>query len=143
MLVYDADNQILGRFCSIVAKQLMKGESVVVVNAEKAVVSGKPSTTKEHYLKKVARGDPFKGPFFPRTPDGILRRTVRGMLPWYKTRGREAYKRLRVFIGVPEKFSKLEPQKMQRPEASDAKKLKTKSMSLSELSLSIGAKKRW
>jgi large subunit ribosomal protein L13 len=80
------------------------------------------------------------GPFFPKTPDGIFRRAVRGMLPWHKEKGRKAYKNLRVFIGLPEEFKGKEIKKV---EEADASKLKTKFISLGELSLSIGAKKRW
>jgi large subunit ribosomal protein L13 len=140
MIVYDADGQILGRLCSIVAKQLLKGESVIVVNAEKAVISGSPKATKEQYAEKVRRGDPYKGPFFPRMPDAILRRTVRGMLPWHKPTGRKVYKKLKVFIGVPGELTKEELKKV---DVADAKRLKSKSMTLGELSLSIGGKKRW
>jgi large subunit ribosomal protein L13 len=140
MLVYNADGQILGRLCSVIAKQLLKGESVTVVNAEKAVVSGNPKATKEQYLEKVRRGDPYKGPFFPSMPDVILRRTVRGMLPWHKPNGRKAYRKLKVFIGVPDELTK---EKFEKVDAADAKRLRTKSMTLGELSLSIGGKKRW
>lgn len=140
MIVYDAKGQILGRLCSVIAKQLLRGEEIVVVNVEKAVISGKPETTTQQYLERVRRGDPLKGPFFPRTPDGIFRRTVRGMLPWHKPRGRKAYKRLKVFIGMPEKFAKA---KIEKVKAADASRLKIKSMTLSELALAIGAKKRW
>lgn len=147
VVVYDAENQILGRFCSVVAKRLLKGEDVVVVNAEKAVVTGKPSATKKGYLEKVQRGDPLHGPFFPKTPDGILRRTVRGMLPWHKPRGRQAYKRLRVFVGTPEKIGDkkfdAEKTKMEKVKDADASKLRTKTMKLGEISVAIGAKKRW
>lgn len=145
MIVYDAENQILGRLSSVIAKKLLGGESVVVVNAAKAVVSGKPSVTKKEYLVKVQRGDPFKGPFFPKTPDGILRRTARGMLPWHKARGREAYKRLRVFAGVPENIDgkKIDKQNMKKVKSADASKLRTKSITLGELAIALGAKKRW
>ncbi len=140
MIVYDADGQILGRLCSVIAKQLIKGESVTVVNAEKAVISGKPKTTKEQYLERVSRGDPYKGPFFPKMPDAIFRRTVRGMLPWHKPRGREFYRKLKVFIGIPEELTK---GKFEKVSVADASRLKTKSMTLGELALAIGAKKRW
>lgn len=140
MIIYDATNQILGRLASVIAKKLLEGEKVFVVNCEKAVVSGDPKHTLKKYLEKIHRGDPKHGPFFPKTPDGIFRRTVRGMLPWDKPKGREAFKRLRVFIGLPEEFK---DKKLEKVEGADAKKLKCKCTSLEDLSLQLGAKKRW
>ncbi|MEM5836369.1 MAG: 50S ribosomal protein L13 [Candidatus Aenigmatarchaeota archaeon] len=140
MIVYDAENQILGRLCSRIAKDLLNGEKVFVVNCEKAVVSGNPQYIQKRYLEKIWRGDVKHGPFFPKTPDGIFRRTVRGMLPWHKAKGRKAYKNLKVFIGLPEEFKGKELKKVKE---ADASKLKTKFMSLEEISLAIGAKKRW
>ena len=42
------------------------------------------------------------GPHYPRYPDRIFRRTVRGMLPHLKSRGKVAFRRLEVHIGVPD-----------------------------------------
>lgn len=140
MIIYDASNQILGRLASRIAKDLLKGERVFVINCERAVISGNPKKTLEIYLKKIHRGDVKKGPFFPKTPDGIFRRTVRGMLPWKKAKGRKAFKNLKVFIGVPEELKGKEFKKF---ENADAKKLKCKFIYLSELSTSLGAKRRW
>ncbi len=140
MIIYDAENQILGRIATRIAKDLLRGEKVYVVNCEKAVISGDPKKIIETYLQKIRRGDPKKGPFFPRTPEGIFRRTVRGMLPWKKAKGRKSYKNLRVFIGVPEELKKKEFKKV---EDADVKKLKCKFIYLGELSTMLGAKKRW
>ncbi len=140
MKVYDAENQILGRMCTFVARDLLKGEDIVVVNAEKAVLSGNPVWKTKHYQQKIDRGDPHKGPFFPKYPDDILRRTVRGMLPWHKTSGRNAFKKLKVFTGIPEEFKNKQGEKIK---SADASKLKTTYMTLGQLSMNIGAKKRW
>ncbi|MEM5766578.1 MAG: 50S ribosomal protein L13 [Candidatus Aenigmatarchaeota archaeon] len=140
MIIYDAENQILGRLCTRIAKDLLSGKRVFVVNCEKAVVSGNPKYIQKKYLEKIWRGDVKHGPFFPKTPDGIFRRTVRGMLPWHKTKGKKAYKNLKVFISLPDEFKGKELKKVKE---ADASKLKTKFMSLEEISLAIGAKKRW
>jgi len=140
MIVYDAEDQILGRLSSVISKDLLNGEKVFVVNCERAVVVGRLKYTQEKYLRKIQRGDVKHGPFFPKTPDGIFRRTVRGMLPWHKTKGRNAYRNLRVFIGMPEELKDRELKKIER---ADATKLKTKYLSLAEISLSIGGRKRW
>lgn len=102
--VIDASNHILGRLSSIIAKRLLNGEKIVVVNAEKAVITGDKHMVFERYKTKYDRGSKEKGPYFPRHPERIFKRTVRGMLPWKSSRGREAYRRLRVFIGVPKEL---------------------------------------
>lgn len=140
MKIYDAENQVLGRLCSILAKDLLAGGKVIVVNCEKAVISGNPKFVQKSYLNKLWRGDVFHGPFFPKYPDGIFRRTVRGMLPWDRSTGRKAFKNLRVYIGVPDEFKS---KKMVKVKEFDSSKLPTKFTSLSDLSVSIGAEKRW
>lgn len=140
MKIYDAENQVLGRVCTFIAKDLLKGEIVTVVNAEKAVLTGNARWKKEHYEGKLKRGSPFKGPFFPRYPDDIFRRTVRGMLPWHSSRGRSAFRNLKVFIGIPEELKSIQGEKIK---IADANKLRTTYTTLGDLSTSIGAKKRW
>ncbi len=139
-MIYNAENQVLGRFCTIIAKKLLDGEKVIVVNAEKAVISGNPKSNVKAYVKKIDRGDPLHGPYFPKTPDRILRRTVRGMLPVDRSRGRIAYKNLKVVIGVPEEMMKEE---LKGQIAKDANILKCKYITLGEMSIALGAKKRW
>lgn len=105
--VYNADGLVLGRFCSHIAKRLREGEEVVVLNAEKAVVSGRRAQLLAFYKHRRTRGESqskAKGPYYPRTSDQILKRTVRGMLEYKKPSGRAAYKRLTVYIGVPKEF---------------------------------------
>lgn len=102
--VIDASGHVLGRLSSIIAKRLLNGERIVVVNAEKAVITGKKEDVFRKYKEKFDRGSKEKGPYFPRHPEKIFKRTVRGMLPWSSRRGKEAYKRLRVFIGIPEEL---------------------------------------
>ena len=105
MIYIDASNQVLGRLASLVARQVLSGEQVAVVNAEKAVVIGNPRAIVESYKERRDRGDPYHGPFYPRHPDRIVKRTVRGMLPYKTQRGREAFKRLRVFNSIPDDMS--------------------------------------
>ncbi|WP_456330649.1 50S ribosomal protein L13 [Archaeoglobus sp.] len=102
--VIDASGHILGRLSSKIAKRLLNGERIVVVNAEKAVITGDKYMVFERYKEKYDRGSKEKGPYFPRHPERIFKRTVRGMLPWKSSRGRDAYRRLRVFMGVPEEL---------------------------------------
>jgi large subunit ribosomal protein L13 len=102
--VINAEGHILGRLSSVIAKRLLRGEKIVVVNAEKAIVTGDRDMVFQRYKEKYDRGSKEKGPYFPRHPEKIFKRTVRGMLPWKSRRGREAYRRLRVFIGVPDEL---------------------------------------
>ncbi|MFL2493266.1 MAG: 50S ribosomal protein L13 [Candidatus Thalassarchaeum sp.] len=111
-LVYDARDKILGRLASQVAKQLISArkdgreQRVIIYNAEHAIVSGHRTQVLSRYDKKYKLNHPRKGPFFPRMPDQILKRTVRGMLPYQKnSSGRGALRDLRVLIGRPTNIS--------------------------------------
>ena len=90
--------------CSKVAKRLLNGEEVIILNAEKAVFSGKKKSKvlEAHIFLEV--GAPVRGPFHYRRPDRFLRKTVRGMVPYKQPKGKNAYKRLKVFMGVPLEF---------------------------------------
>jgi len=107
--VINADGLILGRLCTHVAKRLLNGEEIVVVNAEKAVVSGRRAQLLEFYKHRRKRGKSHltKGPYYPRTADRIIKRSVRGMVEYRKPSGRAALKRLRVYLGVPQEYSKV------------------------------------
>jgi len=140
--IYDLENQIAGRVATRIAKDLLNGNNVFAVNAEKCVISGKKEFLIEHFLNRRNRGDPIKGPFYPRYPDRIFKRIVRGMLPIKKKKGRDALKRLKVFIGVPEEL-KSKQNEFIKIEDADCKKLKCEYMTLGEISLFIGAKKKW
>lgn len=101
----DAANQIAGRFASRVAKELLSGKRVFVVNAEKALLSGARHAVITEWMTRLeisSRVNPIYGPIHPRRPDNILRRMVRGMVPRKKFKGISAMRRLRVYIGVPE-----------------------------------------
>ena len=103
--VIDAENTILGRLASIIAKRLLKGEKIIVVNSDKGLISGNGDVIAAKYLQRwkiKTKSNPLKGPFYPRKTDQILKRTIRGMLPYSKSRGKEAYSRLIVFQGFPE-----------------------------------------
>jgi large subunit ribosomal protein L13 len=103
-MIIDADGAILGRLASRVAKRILSGEDMTIVNAEKAVVSGAPKVIAQIYLTKRQRGDPLHGPYFPRYADRIVWRTIRGMMPYKKARGIDAMKRLKIHIGCPEQY---------------------------------------
>jgi large subunit ribosomal protein L13 len=131
----DADGLILGRMASKVAKRLLNGEKVIIVNAEKAVLSGKKKSKVAEAKEFLEVGAPRQGPFHYRRPDRILRKTVRGMLPFKQPKGKMAYKKLKVFIGVPED---LKGQQMITLKEAQAAKLKGPYFTLAELAKEIG-----
>jgi large subunit ribosomal protein L13 len=135
MIFIDADGAVLGRLASEVAKRLLNGEDITVINAEKALITGSKGNIMFQYKQMRFVGSTRKGPYFPRMPDRILRRTVRGMLPFNQYRGRSAYKRLRVYIGVPRELGKVSAQKL------GARALRNpRHMELGEVSRLLGAK---
>ncbi len=107
-MIVDATDAVLGRLASRVAKRLLNGEEITVVNAKKIVISGTPRVVKERFLKKVQRGSPFKGPFYPKKPAMLTRRVIRGMIPHKKKKGSDALKKLRVHEDCPDQFKNLE-----------------------------------
>ncbi|MCB9362203.1 50S ribosomal protein L13 [Candidatus Woesearchaeota archaeon] len=97
-MIVDAKDTILGRLAAYVAKQALMGNEVTVVNSEQAVITGK----RDHVLAEYKRMDDmgtFKGPFLPKRADMLVRRTIRGMLPVKQTRGQEAFKRIKCYVG--------------------------------------------
>jgi large subunit ribosomal protein L13 len=101
----DATNQVAGRLSSKVAKLLISGRKVVVVNAEKSLISGSRTSVMRQWQEKLeisSHVNPIYGPIHPRRPDNILKRMVRGMVPRKKPKGDMAMKRLRVYVGLPQ-----------------------------------------
>jgi len=138
MAIVDADNAVVGRLASIVAKRLLQGEEIIIVNAEKAVIVGNKSYIIEKYKERRDIGSVRKGPYYPRMPDRILRRTIRGMLPMKKSHGKEAYKKLKVYMGVPRELQGKEFEIIE-----DAKNNKLEGfITLRDLSIQLGAKLR-
>ena len=150
--MYDADGLVLGRLASTVADLLLKStragnsDQVVIVNAEKAVVSGKPTSVFSTYHDKYALNHARKGPFFPRMPDMILKRAVRGMLPYQKkSSGRRALRNLRVEIGCPAHLSGDLPEGHENGDDSKFRKaLPERFITLGDISADLGAPShRW
>lgn len=119
--LYDASDKILGRFCSHIAKKALLGEYIVIVNAKDAIISGTKRNIHERHLAKLnisTATNPRRGPFHERRPDNFMRRVIKQMLPRKKLRGKEALKRVHVYISdIPERFKskyqKLVPNEIQ------------------------------
>ena len=134
-VVVDAKGLILGRMASTIAKRLLQGENIIIMNAEKAVISGKRLSRIKEAKKKLEIGHPKKGPFHPRRPEEIVRRTIRGMLPRRKPKGQQAYRRLKVFVDVPQELIETETQTI--PDAR-SEKLKCPYITVGKLAKEIG-----
>lgn len=137
-VIVDATDCIAGRMCSRVSKLLLNGNRVSVVNSENAMLSGDRYMTinlYKEYLEISSVTNPIHGPFHPRRPDTILTRMVRGMIPKTKTTGIEAFKRLRVYIGVPEELKKNKTEVIQEAKITKAP---SKYTSIGEIAKEIG-----
>ena len=136
-VVVDARDCIMGRVASQVAETALDGQTVAVVNAEGAVITGREEQIKEKYKKRVDIGADNQY-FYPKRPDGILKRSIRGMLPHKKQRGREAFENVRVYVGNPND---------QDAEILDGTSLdrlsNIKFVSLGDVSESLGANVTW
>jgi large subunit ribosomal protein L13 len=138
MIVIDATNLILGRLASHAAKLALQGEEVRVVNCENAIKTGDKKRILAVYQKSRDRGTPTTGPFLSRYPDRMIRRSIRGMLPMDRSRGREAFDRVMCYMGVPDDLKK---EKLQTFEDADVKKVPIlRSIDMKTLSKRLGAK---
>ncbi|KAK6498495.1 60S ribosomal protein L16B [Arthrobotrys musiformis] len=109
VVVIDGKGHLLGRLASIVAKQLLNGQKIVVVRCEDLNISGEffRAKLKYHaYLRKATRFNKTHGPFHFRAPSRIFYKAVRGMMPHKTARGTAAMERLKVFEGVPPPYDK-------------------------------------
>ena len=136
--VIDGDGLILGRMASIIAKRLLTGETIDILNAEKIVVSGKKKMVISKEKEFLEVGGAGKGPIHYRQPHRIVKRVIRGMLPHRKSHGRDAFSRLKVHIGVPDEFEGADLEKMEKYHSS---KLNRRFVTVGEIAENIGWKK--
>ncbi|MCH4814277.1 MAG: 50S ribosomal protein L13 [Saccharolobus sp.] len=106
-VVINAEGQILGRMASNIVRLLKEGKKVIIVNGEKAVISGEKNRVIESYkllLTVRTLFNPYRnGIRRPKSPINIVKRTIRGMLP-KSSKGRRMLKNVKVYIGVPKEF---------------------------------------
>lgn len=123
-VVVDAEGQVLGRLASTIAARLRgkhnplftphvnMGDGVIVINAEKIVLTGRKWKQKEYYrhsgyiggLKTITAEK-----LMEKQPEDLVRFAVKGMLPKNKL-GRRLYSQLKVYTG------KEHPHQAQEPE---------------------------
>ena len=127
-LVVDGNNATLGRLASFVAKKALLGNEIIIVNCEDVVVSGKPkSIIGEYQIMRKKGGSSLKGPFFPKMPERIVKRTIRGMLSYKQKRGSDALKRILCYNQTPEEFKDVK--KIVSGKGKNISKIKLKSLS--------------
>jgi large subunit ribosomal protein L13 len=104
--IINGDGLLLGRLASITAQRALAGEEIAIVNVEKTIISGSRARVLANYQHKRERGASGTrwGPFVPRRPDHLMKRTIRGMLPYKRPRGVDALKRIKCYVGVPAGF---------------------------------------
>lgn len=108
-IIVDGTNMIAGRLCSYVAKLLIDGNRVSIVNCENIMLTGDRDAIIKSYrrfLEIASINNPKFGPFHPRRPDTMITKMVRGMLP-KKPSGKTAFKRLRAYLGVPNELKSM------------------------------------
>ena len=107
-IVVDASDHIAGRLSSLVAKMLLKGNRISLVNCERIMISGSRSNTIREYrqfLKINSIINPKHGPVHYRRPDTVITKMIRGMLPFEKKpSGKASHKRLRAYVGSPKEL---------------------------------------
>lgn len=106
-IIIDADGAVLGRVCSFAAKSALNGYEVIVVNSERSIITGIKNNIIEDYANSKRRGGhSLKGPKLSRSPELILKRCIRGMIPNIrKGYGREVLKKIKCYKGIPAEFA--------------------------------------
>ncbi len=123
----DADGKILGRLATEISillqgkrnpefvKFMDSGDFVVVINAEKVVVTGKKLEQKKYYSHSGYPGgirEKNLKELLEKNPEDVLRKAVRGMIPKNKL-GRAMYKKLKVYAGPDHPHEAQMPQEYQ------------------------------
>ena len=138
MRVIDATDLKVGRLASHVAKAALNGDSIAIVNSEKAVITGNRTTTIKRHLKRQDLGSRYQGPFFPKQPDRIVRRAIRGMLPYKKETGKKAFARIKTYLKIPMELEKAKLETLDEAKVSGLERRKY--LNLGRLSMHLGSK---
>jgi len=110
VVVIDARGHLLGRLSSVLAKELLGGQKVVIVRCEELQISGSLFRNQlifSKFLQHRGNTNPKRGPVHYRSPARILWRTVRGMIPHKTQRGAAALERMKIFEGVPHPYDRM------------------------------------
>ena len=109
-IVLDAKNAVLGRLASFAAKKSLEGNEIVILNCNDVLITGKRNNIFAELKEQRRRGGAIqRGPFFPTTPERIVKRVIRGMLPYKQQRGTDALDRVMCYNKVPKEFESVKP----------------------------------
>jgi len=103
-IIIDGKGHLVGRLASLVAKQILRGQRVVVVRCEEMNISGSlfRNNLKYHeFLNKANNSNPRRNFKHYHSPSRMFWRSLRGMLPHKEARGKAALQALKVFEGIP------------------------------------------
>ena len=103
-IVIDGKGHLLGRLASVIAKELLSGQRIVVVRSELINISGSLFRNKikfSEFMRKKMVHNPRRGFVHYRAPSRVFWRTIRGMLPHKTPRGAAALGKLKIFEGIP------------------------------------------
>ena len=139
-VVIDARDCILGRVASQVAERALEGERIAVINAERAVITGNEDDIMSVYRKRGEVGSD-RGPYYPKRPDRLFKRSVRGMLPYKTTKGREAFENVRIYMGDAYEGDDVDPEILEGTSLDRLSNIKF--VSLGEVSEKLGANVTW
>jgi large subunit ribosomal protein L13 len=105
-MIIDGKKAVLGRIASLAAKEALKGNEINIVNFEEIIITGNKKMIEKEFSEKRSRvGHSQKGPKHPETIEKIIKRTIRGMLPNHRGgRGKQAFKRIKCYKGIPKEF---------------------------------------
>lgn len=127
-IIIDATDGIMGRVAAYAAKQALLGKEVVIVNCNDVLVTGDKKLIVQRYrdLRNLA-GWSLKGPKIHGSPERLVKKAVRGMLPHKAARGREALKKVKCYNSFPREHEDGEKVLLKR-------ELKVKAIKLSKIS---------
>ena len=139
-MIIDAKELILGRMAAKVAKKALEGETIDIINAEQAVITGSKSDILAEYKHRQQRGQPKTGPFFFTKENLFVKRAIRGMLPYKKEKGRVAFKRIKCYVGIPSEFKDIKAETVEGAHISKVQMLKY--ISVKELCYLLGRREQ-
>lgn len=111
-MIIDAKNSVLGRLASKVSKKAINGEEITIINVEEAIITGNEEHILEKHEERYERGSKDWGPHYPRVPDRIVKRTIRGMVPHKQEKGKKALEKIKVRMGEPSEIEGQETQEI-------------------------------
>ncbi len=140
----DGEEAILGRIGSRVAKLLIEGNEIMLINAEKIRITGHTPDLAAKYKRLIElkdRANPEHSPFYSRRPDLFVKRSIRGMLPYKQPKGKAAYKLLKVYMGDAKDIKDSEAYTVKDVKAKKTSEAFENSVSVLELVEKLGYKK--